>query len=98
MTHYLRFQDQETWLIAATAAGYRVNQEDNWVFNYYTHDWAIDDVGIIYNDDGVYNEETGEVITPPTQMDGWHVNIIGELPQEFNEYLVNPSNPYRVFA
>jgi hypothetical protein len=89
MTHYLRFPDQETWLIAATAAGYRVNQSE--VFNYYTHDWAIDDVGIIYNNDG-------EVITPPTQMDGWHVNIIGELPQEFNEYLVNPSSPYRVFA
>ena len=100
MTHYLRFPDQETWLIAATAAGYRVNQpvlieEDNWVFNYYTHDWAIDDVGIIYNNDGVYD---GEVITPPTQMEGWHVNIIGELPPELNEYLVTPSNPYRVFA
>jgi len=89
MTHYLRFQDQETWLISATAAGYRVNQSE--VFNYYTHDWAIDDVGIIYNNDG-------EVITPPTQMDGWHVNIIGELPQELNQYLVTPSNPYRVFA
>lgn len=96
MTHYLRFPDQETWLIAATASGYRVNQsEDNWVFNYYTHEWAIDDVGIIYNNDGVYD---GEVITPPTQMEGWHVNIIGELPQELNEYLVTPSNPYRVFA
>ena len=89
MTHYLRFQDQETWLIAATAAGYRDNQSE--VFNYYTHDWAIDDVGIIYNNDG-------EVITPPTQMEGWHVNIIGELPPELNQYLVNPSNPYRVFA
>ena len=95
MTHYLRFPDQETWLIAATAAGYRVNQSE--VFNYYTHDWAIDDVGIIYNNDGVYNND-GEVITPPTQMGGWHVNIIGELPQELNQYLVTPSNPYRVFA
>jgi hypothetical protein len=102
MTHYLRFQDQETWLISATAAGYRINQpvlneDDNWVFNYYTHEWAIDDVGIIYNNDGVYNND-GEVITPPTQMEGWHVNIIGELPQELNQYLVTPSNPYRVFA
>jgi hypothetical protein len=93
MTHYLRFPDQETWLIAATAAGYRDNQSG--VFNYYTHDWAIDDVGIIYNNDGVYD---GEVVTPPTQMEGWHVNIIGELPPELNEYLVTPSNPYRVFA
>ena len=66
MTHYLRFPDQETWLIAATAAGYRVNQSE--VFNYYTHDWAIDDVGIIYNNDG-------EVITPPTQMDGCPVSL-----------------------
>ena len=109
MTNYLRFPDQSTWESASTEAGFRVNNpvpsesdpevlENNWVFNYYTHDWAIDDVGIIYNNDGVYNEETGEVITPPTQMEGWHVNIIGELPPELNEYLVTPSTPYRVFA
>lgn len=60
----------------------------------------IDIVGEIYNNDGVYDEETMEVITPPTKMDGWHVNIIlqGALPQSLQEFIVTPSSPYRVFA
>ena len=60
----------------------------------------IDIVGEIYNNDGVYDEETMEVITPPTKMDGWHINIIlqGELPQSLQEFIVTPSSPYRVFA
>ena len=60
----------------------------------------IDIVGEIYNNDGVYDEETMEVITPPTKMDGWHVNIIlsGAIPNALKEFIVTPSSPYRVFA
>jgi hypothetical protein len=60
----------------------------------------IDIVGEIWNDDGVYDEETFEVITPPTKMDGWHINIIlqGGLPEELQEFIVTPNSPYRVFA
>lgn len=60
----------------------------------------IDIVGEIYNDDGVYDEETFEVITPPTKMDGWHINIVlqGGLPETLQEFAVSPNNPYRVFA
>jgi hypothetical protein len=67
-------------------------------WQYYTHDYSCDVVGTIYNDDGVYNEETGEVITPPTVMEGFHVNYIGEYPQELEEYVVTPATPYRKFA
>ena len=72
--------------------------EDNWSWQYYTHDWACDDIGIIYNDDGVYDPETGEETSPPTPMEGWHVNYIGELPGDWSQYLVSPQQPYRVFA
>ena len=60
----------------------------------------IDIVGEIYNDDGVYDEETFEVITPPTKMDGYHINIIlqGGLPEALQEFIVTPNSPYRVFA
>jgi hypothetical protein len=60
----------------------------------------IDIVGEIYNDDGVYDEETFEVITPPTKMDGYHINIIlqGSLPEKLQEFVVAPNSPYRVFA
>ena len=60
----------------------------------------IDIVGDIWNNDGVYNEETGETITPQTKMEGYHVNIIleGALPEALQEFVVTPNSPYRVFA
>jgi hypothetical protein len=65
----------------------------------YTHQWGVDEIGIIYNDDGVYDPETGEELVPPTPMDGWHVNCISEtLPEELEDYLVRPSSPVRIFA
>jgi hypothetical protein len=73
--------------------------EDNWSWKkFYTHDWAIDVVGVIYNDDGVYSDD-GEVITPPTPMDGWHVNYkAATLPSELEAYVVTPNSPHRKFA
>ena len=73
--------------------------EDNWSWKkFYTHDWAIDVVGVIYNDDGVYSDE-GEVITPPTPMDGWHVNYkAATLPSDLEAYVVTPNSPHRKFA
>jgi hypothetical protein len=29
---------------------------------------------------------------------GWHVNFCGNLPNGWEEFLVEPANPYRVFA
>jgi hypothetical protein len=60
----------------------------------------VDVVGEIWNDDGVYDEETFEVITPPTKKDGYHVNLIlaGALPSALQEFVVEPSNPYRIFG
>jgi hypothetical protein len=34
----------------------------------------IDVLGALYKDDAVIDEE-GNVVTPPTQVDGWHVNV-----------------------
>ena len=98
-TTYLRFPSQEVWEQAATAVGVLsvVDGEEQW--SYYTHDWAVDDVGVIYNDDGVYDPDTGDVITPPTSMDGWHVNYkAATLPSDLEAYVVTPNSPHRKFA
>jgi hypothetical protein len=63
----------------------------------YTHDHAIDVVGTIYNDDAVLGPD-GTVVTPATPLPGWHVNFIGVLPTGWDEFLVSPVAPYRVFA
>lgn len=59
----------------------------------------IDIVGEIYKNNGVYDENTGEVIAPPTKIRGWHVNLIlsNGLPEELQEFVVEPNAPQRVF-
>lgn len=75
-------------------------ENEAWSYNLiaYTHDHAIDVVGTLYNDDMVIDEETGEITSPATPMAGWHVNYIGELPTGWDEFLVSPVAPHRVFA
>ena len=28
---------------------------------------------------------------------GWHINYVGELPTDWDQYLVTPQQPYRIF-
>ena len=91
--NFLRFPDESTWIAAATEAGFLIDD----TLTAYTHGHAIDVVGTIIRG-GEYDPETGDVIIAPTVLDGWHVNFAGDLLQGWDEYLVTPANPYRVFA
>ena len=105
-TTYLRFPSQEVWEQAAAAVGVlsvvnvgteeEPDMQEQW--NYYNHKWAVDDIGVIYNDDGVYDPDTGDVITPPTPMYGWHVNFKTDMDIDFSGFPVHPQSPYRKFA
>ena len=90
--NFLRFPDESTWTAAAIEAGFIVDD----ALAAYTHDRAIDVVGTITRG-GEYDED-GKVIVAPTVIDGWHVNFQGVLPDGWEEFLVEPANPYRVFA
>jgi hypothetical protein len=103
-TYYLCFSNQEESETKLEEVGYKKTEtiEDN-TYTFYTvtdQVGSIDIVGEIWNDDGVYDKETFELIDPPTKKDGWHVNIIleGELPEELKKFAVIPKKPYRVFA
>ena len=91
--NFLRFPDESTWTAAATEAGFIIDD----ALAAYTHDRAIDVVGEITRG-GEYDPETGEVIIAPTVLDGWHVNLAGTLPDGWDEYVVSPEQPVRVFA
>ena len=93
MTQFLRFPDADTWLAAATEAGFVADD----TLAAYTHDRAIDVVGTITRG-GEYDPEAGEVLVPPTVIDGWHCNYVGELPDGWEQYVVSPEQPVRVFA
>lgn len=111
---FLRFADEAEWRTYATTTGiltmveqFVLDEDGNETeeietveqWNYFTHDYSISDIGILYNDDGVYNEETGETITAPTAKDGWHVNWkAASFPANIRDYEIMPVNAYRVWA
>jgi hypothetical protein len=98
MTRYLRFPDESTGMAALDAAGLTTTNEDgDTVVLTASHAHALDVVGVI-SIGGEYDPETGEVLTPPTVLDGWHVNFVGELPEGWDQYVVAPGHPVRVFA
>jgi hypothetical protein len=98
MTHYLRFPDESTGMAALDAAGLTATNEDgDTVVLTASHTHALDCVGHIYRG-GTYDPDTGEVITPPTLLSGWHINYVGDLPNGWDAYLVEPKHPSRIFA
>ncbi len=93
MTHFIRFPDAETGTAALQAAGL-LTEDGEYITA--SHNHALDVIGIISRG-GEWDEE-GNVITPPTVLDGWHVNYVGEVPEGWEQYAVSPEQPVRVFA
>lgn len=96
---FLRFTNEAAWRAYATANNILnvVEGADQW--SYFTHDHAIHEIGTIFNDDGVYNPDTGEVITPPTPAPGWHVNWKASThPADISTYAVKPATPRNTWA
>lgn len=101
-TYFLKFPDEATAQTALETAGIYVAPIGNNPGYYKQADigWAFDLIGTI-TEGGVYDIETGEELTPPTILDGWHANYIGELlPDSLTAYNLNPAptTPYRIFA
>ena len=113
-TYYLKFASQEEWDAKAAEAGYRYEDPETEAVYYSVSPGAIDVVGVIYNDDAVFDEE-GEITSPLTAKDGWHVNVRVRKVTEWNDgtnqyddltlsntglntYIVEPQTPSRVFA
>jgi len=98
ITYYLRFPDEATGMAALAAAGFTATDEDGaTVVVTASHSHALDVIGPIYLG-GSFNYGTVEVIEPPRLLEGWHVNFIGTLPDDWQQYVVAPKRPARVFA
>jgi hypothetical protein len=92
--YFYRFQSRTHFRTLAEAEG-MITEEGELITA--SHTFAIDEVGTI-TEGGTYDPETGEVITPPTVISGWHVNYAGEPPDGWEQYLVTPQHPVRVWA
>lgn len=97
MTHFIRFPDEATGMAYLRGAGLIwLDENDTEHFFTTSHIHALDVIGTISRG-GEWAEE-GTVITPPTVLDGWHVNYVGSLPEGWEKYVVEPQQPVRVFA
>jgi hypothetical protein len=95
---FLRFPDESTAMSELRQHGFvQNNEQGEEVVITASHQWAIDCIGTITRG-GEYDPETGDVIVAPTVLDGWHVNFAGVLPDGWDEFVVEPAAPYRVFA
>jgi len=101
--NYLKFPDQETALAVLQASNltYTDLQTEEVKVISATHTHVVDVIGDIYTP-GVYDiDEEGNptTITEPVKLDGYHINIIGDLTEELQSYKIEPpQTPHRVFA
>jgi hypothetical protein len=100
---FLKFPDEETFLTKAEEAGLTYTDESGETHvSTGSHEYSLDVVGIIYTPgEYTFNEETGEhvEVVAPVAIDGYHVNMIGKVPENFQEYVIAaPNTPNRIFA
>lgn len=96
-TTFLRFPDEATFISACETAGFWITEEPERPL-LLSHTHTFDVIGTI-TEGGEWDPETGDEITPPTVLEGFHVNAkLQELPTGWDTYVVTPASPVRIFA
>lgn len=103
-TYFLRFESEKEANDMLREVGYRKynRRTKHYDFSTLNQPGDIDIIGDIYNNDAVFHTtKKGYQIlaTPATKKDGYHINIVlkGDLPEDLKPFIVNPTNPTRVF-
>ena len=71
----------------------RFPDESTWTAAATKAGYIVDDALAAYTHDRAI-----DVVGTITDLEGWHVNFAGTLPDGWDEFLVTPADPYRVFA
>ena len=107
MTKYLKFPDRETAIAALNDNGFIATDDNGKKFIVTdSHNHSLDIIGDIYccaeydcNGNLIEKyDEDGNLITESEKIDGWHMNFRGKLPEGWEQYIVNPKHPSRVFS
>ena len=103
-TTFFKFPDEATARAVLQPEGYYIAEETDdrtkeVTPGYYRSadlGWALDVLGIIY-EPGTYDEETGEELTPPVPIPGFHINFAGPYANGLEAYRIEPKTPQRKF-
>lgn len=103
--YYLKFSSKEEAFTALKDVGYTSADENgNEFIISATHDYCIDEVGIIYKGGKWDFNEQGEMITieEPVKLDGYHINVrilSGDIAENLKTFVIdNPKTPHRIFG
>ena len=103
--YYLKFSSQEEAFQALKDAGYTsVDENEKEFIISATHDYCVDDIGIIWEGGQWEFNEQGEMVTieEPVQLQGHHINIRilrGDIAENLRQFVINtPQTPYRIFG
>jgi hypothetical protein len=87
----LKYPNKETAISDLLAKGVYI---EDLSYGQGTH--AIVELGLIVDVEGTYDDE-GNEITPPTFIEGWHVDIMLSDDLDLSEFEVFPKNPKHKF-
>jgi hypothetical protein len=99
MDKYLKFDSETAMLEAMRSAGLlAVDEVGNEFVPFYHNGTTIDVVGLIVDTPAVMNED-GNITTEATFVEGWHVNLRGDIPVGLESYEIEtPATPARVWV
>lgn len=103
-TFYLKFKDEEAFLVACEEAGLTWEDEGgNKQIIFYSHHHALAVIPtILKGEEYSIDQETGEVtvIKEPEIISGYHANYSGVLPLSFESAVLDPApaTPYMTFG
>jgi hypothetical protein len=87
MIHRLKFPDQSTFATAINTL-YPLDEEGHRLI---PSGQVLVEIGIIY-------ERTDDPEITPEPLDGYHADIVGELPENLEQYVVHPKHPQHTVA
>lgn len=98
MDYYLKFPDEAAMLDAFGTTSIETGHGTVTTHPLVQH-MAVDIIGTIYEQTGEVQTVDGMDVPVYAPLDGWHVNLRGDaLPPGLEQYIVNPTNPRRVWA
>jgi len=96
---HLKFPDEATAKSLLLDAGIWVEyQDEDQTYRSDGKGYLTDEIGLIYKQTGtMLTDDEGFEYPEMAPIEGWHINMRGDLPDELQQYVVVVNTPYRIW-